>query len=588
MKLDKIYTSPTNLFKPVEFHPGLNIIYAHKTNEKSQQEDLSLHAVGKSTLIDLILFSLLYDIKFLHRLQNALNKKIITGISSILEFTVDGVQYYIKRSFDEPNKELYFGEINKGKRFPLGKLRDKLFDLIFKRENYPGYINNNWYYKLFDFYIKDRKREDIFIDPLKYSNNISSLEVTPLQLFLLDINNKIPADNMKIVEDIQKLETQQNQQEKIAVQQYEVKDIVTLESKRQGLLNRIKKIEKSIDEFSLVEEYQDYEDKANELTKQIKELWFRKSMYDKKKLEIEEYKKELAEEAKDNIDRIKTLYGEVQYLLADKINLVLDDAIEFRKRLKSSRDEFIDAEEGEIANKLSKLNEKIKKLDTERSGIFLKLSKTKALDDLNDMHGKLSITEKQYAELNSALKQIENTKKEITERNNELETVFEQIDEYLEKIEQAVEKIRVSIESIYRQLALDTHTVDYFEISETKEKQKIKIDLLEGSIIDSTGINQVRTLVYDMAVLLNNVEKKLNAPYFIIHDGIFESLHKGHYYAFVNFIDSLIEKGLNFQYILTLNEKDYLNEIEGFKKEKIIDNAIIQLTPERPLLGKKY
>ncbi len=53
-------------------------------------------------------------------------------------------------------------------------------------------------------------------------------------------------------------------------------------------------------------------------------------------------------------------------------------------------------------------------------------------------------------------------------------------------------------------------------------------------------------------------------------------------------MDTLLAKEKKFQYILTLNEHGYFDETQGFKKEKIIDKAVIELTPERPLLGKKY
>jgi uncharacterized protein YydD (DUF2326 family) len=130
--------------------------------------------------------------------------------------------------------------------------------------------------------------------------------------------------------------------------------------------------------------------------------------------------------------------------------------------------------------------------------------------------------------------------------------------------------------------------VDIFDIFETEEKQKIKISVLEGSVMDSTGKNQLRTLIYDMAVLLNNINQNLNAPHFIIHDGIFENLDKSHFFAFIKFIEDLLEKGAKFQYILTLNEHNYFKEIKDFEKDKIITNSIIQLTPNSKLLNQAF
>ncbi|MDP2302719.1 MAG: DUF2326 domain-containing protein [Ignavibacteria bacterium] len=99
---------------------------------------------------------------------------------------------------------------------------------------------------------------------------------------------------------------------------------------------------------------------------------------------------------------------------------------------------------------------------------------------------------------------------------------------------------------------------------------------------------KVRSLIYDLSVLFNSIDQNYNAPRFNIHDGIFENLHKTHFFAFVSFIDELIANNTKFQYILTLNDHDYFDEIKDFRLNKIIANTIIQLTPSKPLLGRDF
>src|SRR5690606_26760595 len=98
----------------------------------------------------------------------------------------------------------------------------------------------------------------------------------------------------------------------------------------------------------------------------------------------------------------------------------------------------------------------------------------------------------------------------------------------------------------------------------------------------------VRTLIYDISVLVNIINKNLNAPRFIIHDGIFENLDKSHFFAFIKYIDELLANNIDFQYILTLNDHDFLNEDQNFKENKILANSIIKLTPQETLLGKEF
>ena len=230
----------------------------------------------------------------------------------------------------------------------------------------------------------------------------------------------------------------------------------------------------------------------------------------------------------------------------------------------------------------------ITNLENNRKSVFDQLSAQNALDDLTNTYTKLANIQKEYSEIEGSLKDIDKIKDDITEKRNEHELLIEKIPAYLESISTAIIEFRELFKSVYSQLFLDSHIVKIFDIIETLDKQKIKISVLEGSIIDSTGINQVRTLIYDIAVLLNIINKQLNAPRFIIHDGIFENLDKSHFFAFIKYIDELLAKDIEFQYILTLNDHDFLSEDPNFKKEKILANSIIKLTPQKTLLGKEF
>lgn len=108
----------------------------------------------------------------------------------------------------------------------------------------------------------------------------------------------------------------------------------------------------------------------------------------------------------------------------------------------------------------------------------------------------------------------------------------------------------------------------------------------------SEGKNQGRTLIYDLAVLLDAVEKESNCPGFLVHDGIFDSMDKAHFVAIVNLLNSMNRSGRKFQYILPINEEGTLNEKFGNVDEvtpgKIEQEAIIVLTPGKKLLGTSW
>lgn len=589
MILNKLYTIPNPLFTPIEFRTGLNIIYAHKDNPNDPKS--SPHSVGKSSVLDLILFALLFDFseKSSRRLYNAYKKKILHGSSVVLEFTVNSIPYIITRSFDNPNNKIYFGPLSKSRlSYTIGKLREQLYELIFNRPDYPGEAKSFWYQKLFSFFIKVKKREELFSDPIEFSRNFNELELTPFHLFLLDIDNTLPFRHIDLLESIQKTESLIKESEKLLRDISQTKDLMTLENKRAKLSNDIKKLENRVASFTLADNYSEYEKRADELTSEIKDLWF-KNTIDRKKLEdLKEFEKSLPTEVYENLSNINNLYNEVNSLLAGNIKKSLQDAMSFRKSLHSSRSEFVKTEKGRLTNSIFSRTQLIAKLEAERNKILNDLSSQKALDDLTSTYQHLSKLQYEFAEIENSLKSIDKLKAALKAKRDEHSALLSGINDYLKLIDSDVIKFRELLSSVFNTLFLDQHKVDVFNVNETDGREKIKISLLEGSIMDSSAMNQIRTLAYDLSVLNNIVDNGLKAPHFIAHDGIFEVLHESHLIVFLSLIDQLIKNNFNFQYILTLNERDFLSQPPDFKQNKIISNSVIQLSKSKLLFNSEF
>ncbi len=587
MILDELYTTPRPLFKHIKFHKGLNIIYAH-SNEKNDDSSATLHAVGKSLLLDFILFALLMDIKNLRRIVNAHNKGILKGSSINLIFSVNNKKYKISRSFDEPQK-IYFGELrHQNSPFSIKKLQNHLFQLLFLRENFNGVIHENWYNKLIAFFIKVKKREELFTDPINYVHKLTLSLATPFHLALLNIDNTLALKNHEITSQISNLISAKTTSEKLVKKNSETKSITELLNKKTILQKKVAEISSLISSYSLSGNYKELELRANYLTASIKKFWFKNSLNYKR---IEEIKKLRVTAAKDTFDwsaNVSEIYQEVNILLANSAKKSIADAVEFRKKLYTSRKGFIKSDIEKFETSIKVADEKIAKFEKERQEIFNQLSKLKAFDDLKSAYNQQSKLQNQIFEIDKSLNQLDEINAEIEELTTNDTNLEKDVNEYLSSISNEVNNFRNLITSVFDKLFLDSHSAAIFNISETNSKQKIKISVLEGSVMDSTGKNQLRTLIYDLAVSLNIIDQNLNAPRFIIHDGIFENLDKSHFFAFIKFIKELSDNGTQFQYILTLNEHNYYNEIEDFEKNEILANSIIELTPNSKLLGQDF
>ena len=107
----------------------------------------------------------------------------------------------------------------------------------------------------------------------------------------------------------------------------------------------------------------------------------------------------------------------------------------------------------------------------------------------------------------------------------------------------------------------------------------------------SKGKNQGRTLVFDLAVLINSIKNNYPGPKFLVHDGIFDGVDKAHFVSLYKYLEDLKTK-MRFQYIVTLNEEGTLSEkfgdVDELSPKGIKSKAISILTAKKKLFGKDF
>ncbi|MEO6304707.1 MAG: DUF2326 domain-containing protein [Bacteroidia bacterium] len=587
MILNSLYTTPKQLFEPVNFINGINFIYGKKT--KTTDSKKSLNGIGKSTFLDLLDFCMLssYDSRN-KRLYAAYEKGILKGISIVLEFEISKMPYAIKRGFDNPSL-ISFSENNEDfSEISIQDLKKKLCDLMFFRADYKGYYSNTWLRKLVPFYLKiQRPKKEKFLDPILYIKETNLTELNQYHLFLLDIDNKLSYKNYKIQTDKKRIAPVIKGIEEFISETYNLKNIPEAGNKSKKLKMEIEELEKNISQFNLSKQYEIDESKANEITASIKQILFQNHI-DREK--ILSYNNSIKESIEISTRKIKNIYDEVNELLSSNIKKTLEEAISFRKELNESRREFITAEITKLNEDIERRKVQIEILNQDRKKIFDFLSSKNAINDLteafkslSDKRGDLSNLEGQiklYQDLNIEKNQIEQDEKII-------EGQFLELKQTIVNQELEISKLFVKIyNSIYPEL----NDSSIFDISTNlKLDSKLEIVVLPNNEMLSKGKNQGRTLVYDLMVLFNSLSPDKNCPKFLVHDGIFDGMDKAHLVALYEFLESQLIEGKQFQYIVTYNEEGNLSENFGDAKaliNKIETEAILTLTPKNKLLGE--
>ena len=588
MILKKIYTEPKQLFEPVEFIDGINFIFGKK--EQSTDTKKSLNGIGKSTFLDLLDFALLasYRSDSSPRLIAAQQKGLLNGISVILEFEINQVEYATSRSFDEPNTAKLSINNARFEEYSVDDLKKKLCKLIFSKKDYKGYFDEKWLRLLLLFYLKIQKpKKEKFTDPVKYIKELTATELNQYLLFLMDIDNKLSHQNFKLQTDLKSIEPTIKGIKKFILESYGIQDIGEASSRIKNLIIEIEEIDKAIKSFNLSKQYAIDEKKANQLTTEIKELWFLNHQ-DRRK--IDAYRDSVHEEIDVNPSKVKRMYEELNSLLAENIKKSLDEAIKFKKRLIASRQEFIEEEMNQLHESISERGVEIEKKSLQRRTFFAMLESEKAITDLTEAFKSLSTKQNEKSNLESQTKIYQDLIREKNQIEQEEKKLEWQILDYSLKNEKEELAFSRLFRSIYNYLYPDLNDPSIFSISPNLDTDaKLQINILTNNEMLSKGRNQGRTLIYDLAILLNSINKKINAPRFLVHDGIFDGMDKAHFIKLYEFLEEQKLQGKRFQYILSYNEEGTLTDNFGnadkVTTEKIEAEAILVLTPKKKLLG---
>ena len=217
-----------------------------------------------------------------------------------------------------------------------------------------------------------------------------------------------------------------------------------------------------------------------------------------------------------------------------------------------------------------------------------------AIKDLTEAHYELGRKRDKKSELTGRLALYDSLNLEITKLELESKNLEYEMRLHLNGLkEKVIPALEDKFSKIYNAIYSDRRDQSSFGIREAFRKDaKIEI-MVKFPDMGSKGKNQGRTLIYDLLVVLNNLENNRGLPSFLVHDGIFDGMDKAHFIALFSFIEEMIEKrGIEFQYIVTFNEEGTLTEKFGtsdaINSEIIEKKAIAVYTPTKKLLGTDF
>ena len=588
MFIKRLYSEPPGLFrsgKPehphtIVFKEGFNFVFGKKDSSESKEP---LNGIGKSTLADLIDFCLLADF-------NAKNKRLyqekdrLEDYKIVLEFEVNHVDYTIKRSITDENIE--FGVLYQEEEIPIKDAKTILFQIIFKKPKYEGIGDEKWYRSLMSFFLKiHKKRRGEFIDPINFLTQNNSLsEMNQYHFFLLGLDNKLVCKNFELQKNVKDRNTAIREVKRIVEKNYGI-SIRGIDTQLSKLRNEIKKTKAAIDAFKLAEQFKDVEIKLNELTARIKYLSERNFWMDRK---IESYREsyKLKDKLSDSkIRGIEKLYSELNDQLNGIVRKSLKEAVDFRKKLAQSREEFLKEEIQQLELDIRKNEKEKNTLDEQRQKLFSLLKSRYAFTDLTQAFYYLGEQEKELSDLRGNIRtyrELESEKQLYKKHDAEIGL---EINSFLERIKDERDAFERLFSEVYNHIYPKSASSGF---SITPNYKVSKVDITVSFDKDeSKGWNKGRTLVYDIAVMLNAIRNNIQMPRFLLHDGIFDGMDKAQFVELYHYVQRLQKEGNKFQYIVAMNEEGELRGNFGDTDELTVGNiaeeAIAVFTPSQKL-----
>lgn len=587
MILEKLYSQPSGLFSEITFKKGVNFVFGKKDTKDSKK---SLNGIGKSLLLDIIDFCLCSNMS--ERLKRAKQKESIKleSYSAVLEFRIGVKQFVLKRSFKKTG-EVVLTMNGETKTYKLSEAKELLCDLMFKNQEYQGKYFNTWLRKLVPFFVKIQPpKKENFSDPLSYIQDAKIMELIQYHLFFFGIDNTLSYRNFELKSTLKAKSGAIDEIKKFIEETYGLRNISDASNELDKTSREVKSLEEKIKEFKLADQYKDAESISNTLTSEIKSLLYA-NYADGVKLKT--YNDSCKISIDFNVQQISRIYSGLNKLVGQHVKKTLEEAIAFKKSLANSRQEFLSEEVQSLEKAIKARNNEIKKLEIERAKIFKFLEAKEAIKDLSEAYLQLSKKQEKINDLSGKVGLHSALVKEQAELKAEDAKLYAEIVNFIDKIQSRESEIRAVFAEIYNSVYIDFKDQSSFGISTNDRKdQKIEITVSFPSDL-SKGKNQGRTLIYDLTAVIQAMLENRNLPRFLIHDGIFDGMDKAHFVHLYTYLEG-ISKEHDFQYIVTINEEGVLSDKnfgEGAQKltsQKLEQEAIIILTPEKKLFGQDF
>lgn len=572
IKLISLQSIP-EVFKPISFHDGINLIMGEKVEEDNVKRGKKTNGVGKSLCIDFINFGLL---KRSGRVAKIPEEKLPKDTKIILDLEINSKNIRIIRTIEKSENPIIIDDNGENEYENLDDANSYLTNLLFKNKE-----NSHLSFREFIAPLT-REEESEFKDiTLCYdlSKRIPPIVKPHAYIFGLDVS--IIDEIQGLFKEIEKT-THHKSRLKRALTENGSKKISDIKSILNSMKDDLVKIENTLESFKTNNAYESQGEELSKIQLEIDELRPLQSAlrYQLKRINTLP--------ALENIPKkeIEIVYNQFKSGLGDMVTKSIDNVMEFKKKIDDFQKRLFNEKIDSINEELEKVTNRLQELDSTRSEKLKIIDQKGVLKDIKNGFAIYQQKKDSYSKIQTKYDDYQTSENELHQLKSNKDQLFIELEKQISNQKNIIESFNETIIQIH-EFIMDSNEAS-FEI-QTINYGKSKQVLLFIMRIDDDGshsVDRTKVFIYDISLFLNKYTKE-NHPKFLIHDNIFDVDQD----TLIKSLDYLAkEETQEFQYILTLNRDKIENEIDkNILGLNIKDHVVANFTKkDRFLLGEKY
>lgn len=579
MKLSKLYANKPDLFEPIVFVSGLNVVLAEIRLPENKKKDT--HNLGKTTLSRLLNFCLLAERNkdfFLFKHPELFNDFIF-----YLEIELfDGSFVTVQRSVCEHSKISFKKHMLSNQDFsllpseqwehsniPLDRAKELLDGLLDLQALKPWTFRQGLGYSL--------RGQNDYDDLFKLARFLGKhVDWKPYLAHVLGFNADIINQHYK------KEEAFKDKEKQASIINKELGGSIEDISRIEGIL-QLKKIDAEKKQ-NFLNDFDFRTEDENTTKLLVDTLDERIARLNAERYSLNFNKKKINASLADgqinfNPTQAEKLFSEAGILFQGQIKKDFEQLIAFNKAITEERSTYLLEERDEINNALNSVNTELNELGRQRSNALSFLSSTDIFDKYKQISNELVTLKSDIDSLErqrNSLHRLQQLRTEIRTLNDEKGHLQYQIEENVEEQNADSSSLFSSIRAFFSEIVeqvIDRKAL--LTVSPNREGHlEFKAEILDD-LGNSTSADKGRTyqkllcIAFDLAVLRAHLDKKF--PRFVYHDGVFESLDDRKKENLLAVIREHSNQGL--QHIITLIDSEMPTQNTGsqlFSEEEII------------------